>query len=548
MSISTQWPSRMFASFVFLVSASVLLAQEIYNEPWRPQFHFTPPKNFMNDPNGLVYYKGEYHLFYQYNPQGTEWGHMSWGHAVSADMLHWKNLPVAIPEVAGQYMIYSGSAVVDWRNASGLCASTDARDPSCLIAIYTAAGANVQRQNLAFSNDRGRTFTNYAENPIADLKQPDFRDPKVFWYEGQKKWVMVAVLADERKAVFFDSRDLKNWAFRSSFEVSGNDKGQWECPDLFELPVDGNPQNKKWVLIVNRNPGAPAGGTGTRYFVGSFDGARFVNETPAGHQLWADYGKDFYATNSFADLPSNDSRRIWMGWISNWQYANREPTSAWRGAQSLPRELSLAQFPDGILLVQKPIAETTGLRERELLQLSNVSVLMANRAMHMASLSGETLEMEAELAPGDAKEIGFRLRKGGAEETVLGITSATREVFVDRTRSGQVAFAPDFSGRHKAVLRQSLRVKLHLFLDRSSLEVFVDDGEVVLTERIYPSAGSDGIELYSVGNGKVLSLTVWKLGSVWRLPLGCRGASGDGTECVGRHTSVLRCQENAGHP
>jgi fructan beta-fructosidase len=516
MRISKQWPSRIFTAFIFLVSASVLLAQEIYNEPWRPQFHFTPPKNFMNDPNGLVYYKGEYHLFYQYNPQGTEWGHMSWGHAVSRDMLHWKNLPVAIPEVAGQYMIYSGSAVVDRRNASGLCASTDPRDPSCLIAIYTAAGANVQRQNLAFSNDRGRTFTNYAENPIADLKQPDFRDPKVFWYEGQKKWVIVAVLADERKAVFFDSRDLKNWTFRGSFEA-GHDQGQWECPDLFELPVNGNPQNKKWVLIVNRNPGAPAGGTGTRYFVGSFDGTRFVNETPARDELWADYGKDFYATNSFADLPSNDSRRIWMGWISNWQYANREPTSAWRGAQSLPRELSLAQFPDGIRLVQKPIAETTGLREGELLQLSNVSVLAANQAMHTASLSGETLEMEAEFAPRDAKEMGIRLRKGGAEETVLGITSATREVFVDRTRSGQVAFAPDFPGRHKAVLRQSSRVKLHLFLDRSSLEVFVDDGEVVLTERIYPSAGSDGIALYSdAGKGTVLSLTVWKLGSVWR--------------------------------
>src|SRR5271167_4986195 len=280
-----------FAASLLLVFACGLPAQRTYDEPWRPQFHFTPPKNFMNDPNGLVYYKGEYHLFYQYNPQGTEWGHMSWGHAVSADMLHWKNLPVAIPEEAGQYMIYSGSAVVDWHNASGLCASPDAQDPSCLIAIYTAAGTNVQSQHLAFSNDRGRTWTNYPGNPIADLKQPDFRDPKVFWYEAEKKWVMVAVLADERKAVFFDSRDLKNWTFRSSFEIEGNDKGQWECPDLFELTVDGKTKNKKWVLIVNRNPGAPAGGTGTRYFVGSFDGTHFVNEPPAAQELWADYGR-----------------------------------------------------------------------------------------------------------------------------------------------------------------------------------------------------------------------------------------------------------------
>jgi fructan beta-fructosidase len=504
------------AASLFLACAWALLAQRTYNEPWRPQFHFTPPKNFMNDPNGLVYYKGEYHLFYQYNPQGTEWGHMSWGHAVSTDMLYWKNLPLAIPEETGQYMIYSGSAVVDWHNTSGLCASGDAADPSCLIAIYTAAGTNIQRQHLAFSNDGGRTWKEYAGNPIADLKQPDFRDPKVFWYEADKKWVMVAVLADERKAVFFDSRDLKNWVLRSSFEIGGNDKGQWECPDLFELPVDGNPGSKKWMLVVNRNPGAPAGGTGTRYFVGNFDGTQFVNETPAAQELWADYGKDFYATNSFSDLPPKDGRRIWVGWISNWQYANREPTAVWRGAQSLPRELSLARFPDGIRLVQKPIAETKSLRGREFLQLSNVSVPMAMQAMHLANVHGETLEIEAELAPGDAKEMGFHLRKGGSEETILGFTPESKEVFVDRTRSGQVSFAPEFPGRHEAPLRQSSRVKLHIFLDRSSVEVFVNDGEVVLTDRIYPSPGSDGIGLYSnEERGKVLSLSIWKLGSIW---------------------------------
>jgi fructan beta-fructosidase len=507
---------RTLSALFSLVSVCVLPAQEIYNEPWRPQFHFTPPKNFMNDPNGLVYYKGEYHLFYQYNPQGTEWGHMSWGHAVSADMLHWKNLPLAIPEVPGQYMIYSGSAVVDWHNASGLCASAEAGDPSCLIAIYTAAGTNIQRQHLALSNDRGRTWTNYPGNPIADLEQPDFRDPKVFWYEAQKKWVMVAVLADERKAVFFDSRDLKNWTFRSSFETESNDKGQWECPDLFELSVDGNSKSKKWVLVVNRNPGAPAGGTGTRYFVGSFDGARFVSESPASQELWADYGKDFYATNSFSDLPPTDGRKIWIGWISNWQYANREPTAIWRGAQSLPRELSLAQFPDGIRLVQEPIAEAKALREREFLELSNVSVPTAMQAMHLANVRGEALEIEAEISPADAKEIGFRLRKGGSEQTLLGFIPETKEVFVDRTRSGLVSFAPEFSGRYKAILRETSRFKLHVFLDRSSVEVFVNDGEVVLTDRIYPSPGSDGIELYSeAGKGKVLALSIWKLGSIW---------------------------------
>ena len=502
-------------AILFLVLAWALNAQKSYDEPWRPQFHFTPPKNFMNDPNGLVFYKGEYHLFYQYNPEGPEWGHMSWGHAVSADMLHWKNLPVAIPEAVGQYMIYSGSAVVDGHNASGLC--TDRADPSCLIAIYTAAGTNLQRQNLAVSNDRGRTWTNYSGNPIADLKQPDFRDPKVIWYEAEKKWVMVAVLADERKAVFFDSKDLKTWVQRGSFESATGEKGQWECPDLFELAVDGDRKNKKWVLVINRNPGAPAGGTGTRYFVGRFDGARFVNETPDAQQLWADYGKDFYATNSFADLPAKDGRRIWMGWIGNWQYANREPTVDWRGAQSLPRELSLSRFPDGIRLVQKPISETQSLRERKLLELSNVSASAATQAMHMANVRGDTIEIEAEFAPGDTKESGFRLRKGASEETVLGFMPESKEVFVDRTRSGDVAFAPEFPGRHKMTVRESSKIKLHVFLDRSSLEVFVNDGEVVLTDRIYPSRSSDGIELYSDGQkGKVLSLSIWKLGSIWR--------------------------------
>ncbi|MGB6670173.1 MAG: glycoside hydrolase family 32 protein [Candidatus Acidiferrum sp.] len=505
-----------FVASLFLAFVVLALPQETYNEPWRPQYHFTPPKNFMNDPNGTVYYQGEYHLFYQYNPQGTVWGHMSWGHAVSTDMLHWKNLPVAISEEPGKFMIYSGSAVVDWHNSSGLCTAIGPSDQSCLIAIYTAAGTNSQKQNLAFSNDRGRTWTNYSGNPVADLSQPDFRDPKVFWYEPQRKWVMVAVLADEKRAVFLDSRDLKSWVLRGSFETANHEKGQWECPDLFELPVDGNPKKKRWVLIVNRNPGAPAGGTGVEYFVGAFDGARFVNETPSAQELWADYGKDFYATNSFSDIPPKDGRRIWIGWIGNWQYANREPTVEWRGAQSLPRKLSLAQFPEGIRLVQRPIVETKELRQRKQIELSNLSIPLAIQAMHRANVTGDVVEIEAELAPQDSTEIGFRVRKGRAEETVLGFTPASREVFVDRTRSGEVSFAPEFPGRQSAKVRHNSRVKLHVFVDRSSVEMFVNDGEIVLTDRIYPSPASDGIELYSDGGrGKVVSLSIWKLGSVW---------------------------------
>jgi fructan beta-fructosidase len=513
-------PLRRFALFFLtVVFASMFFAnaQGLYDEPWRPQYHFTPATNFMNDPNGLVSYKGEYHLFYQHNPQGAEWGHMSWGHAVSDDMLHWRHLPLAIPEQPGRYMIYSGSAVVDWHNSSGLCSSTDPRDPSCLVAIYTAAGSDSQRQNLAFSHDRGRTWSNYSGNPIVDLHQPDFRDPKVFWYERQKKWVMVAVFADEKQVKILDSTDLRNWTLRSTFGPLGIAKGQWECPDLFELPLDNNSQAKKWVMVVNRNPGAPAGGTGVEYFVGNFDGANFTNENPAGPELWADYGKDFYATNSFSDIPTGDGRRIWLGWISNWQYANAEPTKLWRGAQSLPRVLRLKTYPDGIRLIQASVKEVERLRTKQLFRGSRLSIQQTNNEIHAANVQGDTLEIEAEIAPRGAGEMGFRLCKGPNEETLVGVSAKTQELFIDRTHSGVVSFSPDFPGRHHATLRWTSSVKLHIFLDRSSLEVFANDGETVLTDRIYPSLGSDGLEAFSgSGDSQIQSLTIWKLGSIWK--------------------------------
>ena len=500
---------------VLLWMASLSFAQSGYDEPWRPQFHFTPARNFMNDPNGLVYYQGEYHLFYQHNPQGNVWGHMGWGHAVSADMVHWRHLPLAIPEEEGKYMIYSGSSVVDWRNSSGLCEVHDKEDRSCLIAIYTASGKELETQHLAYSNDRGRTWTNYPGNPIVDLKKPDFRDPKVFWYEPEKKWVMVAVLADERKLVILDSPNLKEWKMRSSFGPAGDSAGQWECPDLFELSVEKT-KGRKWVLIVNRNPGAPAGGTGTKYFVGSFDGLQFNSETPASRELWADYGKDFYATNTFADLPAGDGRKIWMGWISNWQYANVEPTVQWRGAQSIPRTLGLRRFPDGIRLVQQPVREMKTLRGKEF-HLENVSVAEANLGIKEAGLSGDTVEIEAELAPENTDEMGFRVRKGGAQETVVGISRTQKSVFIDRSKSGELSYSKEAAGRHSGQIQPASEVKLQIFVDRSSVEVFANDGEVTLTDRIYPFEHSEGIELYSLnGNGKIKSLSIWKLDSVWK--------------------------------
>jgi len=490
-------------------------AQSSYDEPWRPQFHFTPAKNFMNDPNGMVFYKGEYHLFYQYNPEGNVWGHMSWGHAVSADMLHWKHLPVAIPEVSGKYMIYSGSIVVDLENSSGLCKPVQ-EDRSCLVAIFTAAakdaaGKEHQDQHLAYSNDRGRTWKEYEGNPVVDLSKPDFRDPKVFWYAPQNKWVMVAVLADERKLEIFYSKDLKNWKQQSEFGPAGDTEGQWECPDLFELPVQGSDE-RKWVLVINRNPGAPAGGTGTRYLTGSFDGEKFTPD-PSSGTLWADYGKDFYATQRFSSMPPDNTRTVWIGWIGNWQYANKEPTEIWRGAQSLPRELSLRKAGDRLLLAQTPVRETVRLREKLLLDVSGVSFREANRRIQRARIEGDTLEIELSFAT-TSQTAELTLRKGATEKTVVGVSGG--RAFVDRTQSGESEFSEDFPGRFSTPKSEQPR-SLHVFLDRSSVEVFFNNGEYVLTNRIYPSPESRGVQLSSQSPSmRVARLRIWKLKSVWK--------------------------------
>lgn len=504
-------------------------AQEPYDQHWRPQYHFTPPKKFMNDPNGTVFYKGEYHLFYQYNPEGTVWGHMSWGHAVSSDMVHWRNLPVALPEVRGEYMVYSGSAVVDLNNSSGLCKNPDAQDKSCLVAIYTAAYKDRQKQHIAFSNDRGRTWSNYSGNPVADLNAPDFRDPNVFWYEPQHKWVMAAVLADRRKLVIFDSADLKHWNQRSTFGPAGDLAVQWECPGLMELLVDGTSE-KRWVLLININPGpnsgadgsgsadrgTPAGGTSVRYLIGAFDGAKFTSEIPDAPVLWADWGKDFYATNTWNDMPESDSRRVLIGWFSNWLYANTEPTEVWRGAQSIPRCLKLRRYADGLRLVQTPIRELESLR-RESFRIENVSVAEANRKIRESGMKSDSYEIEAELQPGPSEEIGLRLRKGNQEETLVGFDPVHNQIFLDRTRSGEVSFSKDFPGRHTATLQKKATVKLHIFVDRSSVEVFANDGERVLSDRIYPHQGSNGTQVYEKGaGGRIVSLTIWRLDSIWK--------------------------------
>jgi fructan beta-fructosidase len=270
------------------------------------------------------------------------------------------------------------------------------------------------------------------------------------------------------------------------------------------------------VLIINRNPGAPAGGTGVRYLIGKFDGAKFTSEVPDAPALWADWGKDFYATNTWNNTPAADPRHIWIGWFSNWQYANVEPTEYWRGGLSVPRTLMLRHYADGLRLVQKPVRELESLRH-EKFRVVNASVEEVNRKIVRTGTKGEVYELEAELEPGSSQEIGFRLRKGKDAETLVGLNTARKEILVDRTRSGEISQSKDFPGRHAASIEKSARIRLHIYVDRSSVEVFVNDGERVLSERIYPPPGSDEIELYTKGTGgKLVSLTMWELDSIWK--------------------------------
>ncbi|MEM9373777.1 MAG: LamG-like jellyroll fold domain-containing protein, partial [Planctomycetota bacterium] len=319
----------------------------------RPEIHFTPKKNWINDPNGMMYANGRYHLFYQYNPFGDTWGHMSWGHATSTDLINWEEKPVALPEENG-VMIFSGSGVNDATNSSGF--GTDENPP--LVAIYTGhqSDPNLQDQRLAYSIDEGQTWIKYSGNPVIDKNLPHFRDPKVLWHEPTGRWIMLVSQALNKIVDIYASDDLRNWEQVSSFGPAGQSNvPNWECPELFELPVDGDPDNTRWVLQIDVGNNGPAGGSAGMYFIGHFDGERFINENPRETTLWVDHGADFYAAQAFNHEPKG--RVVWLAWMNDWRYANSIPTGPWRGQMSIPREVGLTQLPEGIRLTQKPAAE-----------------------------------------------------------------------------------------------------------------------------------------------------------------------------------------------
>lgn len=490
-------------------------SSQYMNEPLRPQFHFTPEINWMNDPNGLVYFDGEYHLFHQYNPAGNAWGHMSWGHAVSNDLVHWKHLPMAIPEADG-VMAFSGCCVVDHQNSSGF--GDGMRPP--MVAIYTGHGRGEQVQNLAYSNDRGRTWTKYSGNPVLDLDEKDFRDPKVFWHEPTGRWVMVVSLAAEKVLVFYGSDDLKQWNELSRFGPAGTiNKPNWECPDLFKLDVQGESGRKLWVLEVDIGSGSIAGGSGGEYFVGTFDGTCFK---AIQHAQWVDFGRDFYAPISWDNVPKTDGRRIWIGWFNNWE-TSLVPTSPWRSCMSVPRTLSLkkvafnAEEPATYVLVQQPVAELQKLRtETRELDCSRAAWPPV-AVTKPGDLNDLMFELETTLRPGEARSVGFRIRTGYDEFVEVAYDRHFAGVYVDRSKSGNVDFHPAFAGRHTAPARLiDGRLSLRILVDRSSIEVFINDGEAVISDRFFPTSRDATIEVFAGDPSATITATkLHQLDSIW---------------------------------
>ena len=485
-----------------------------YDQRYRPQFHFSPQTHWTNDPNGVVYFDGEYHLFYQFNPFGDVWGHMSWGHAVSRDLMHWQELPVALPEEDG-IMIFTGSTVVDERNTSGFCRD----DKPCLVAAYTGhtpgtdGRRTLQTQNLAYSNDRGRTWTKFRGNPVLDLHRSDFRDPDVFWSDSAHRWMMAVAFPGEHKVLFYGSPDLKKWEKLSEFGPAGATGGAWECPTMAELPVQGSRQTR-WVLKIGLNPGGLHGGSGEQYFVGTFDGSRFVNDNPASTTLWTDYGKDCYCALTFNGIERGRDP-VMIGWMNNWQYADTVPTSPWRGQMTVPRTLALTAPASGSRLVQNPVAEVSQLRDQHI-AWRGTKVAELNHALGAAHY--DSLELQTTVERPRGVNFAWRLlAAGGGSFTEVGYDGSRGELFVDRKHSGITGFSPDFPGRTVAPLPPGdAPLRLTILVDRSTIEVFADGGRIAMTNLVYPREGAHGMEFSLIaGDPKQITVDLWSLRSTW---------------------------------
>jgi fructan beta-fructosidase len=490
-------------------SAAVVQLPAGRRELWRPQYHFSPHQHWMNDPNGLIFDGGEYHHFYQYNPFGDQWGHMSWGHAVSTDLVHWQELPVAIAE-DHRVSIFSGSVVIDQRNRAGFGAGA-------WVALYTGCvglpSGGRQAQELAYSHDRGRTWTKYMHNPVLDLGLRDFRAPKVFFHAGISRWVMLAALPAERCVVFFTSHDLKCWSETSRFAMPlpGDARSTWESPDLIELPVAG--EGNTWMLKIDLfdrlDPGL-SGRCGTRLFFGHFDGEQFsvdTQSTPAGGAR-ADHGADFDAALSWSGRPGWP---VWIARMNHRRYARQVPTRPWRGAMTLPRELSVVRGADGCLhLRQQPVPAVRGLR-RERFEHGGMTLARGQgRALLPRRADGRALEIHLDgVEPGAGWQL--QLRAGGQELTRVGFDAALGVLYVDRANAGHVpGDDAGFIARSEAPCTPPRR--LRVWVDWASVEVFADDGSTVISAQIFPGDGSRDASLFAFGGeASFASVCVWTL-------------------------------------
>ena len=524
-------PFRYFCLAFFLLTGMNAVAQRSanekkmkpYTEPYRPQFHFSPKANWMNDPNGMVFFEDEYHLFYQYYPDSNVWGPMHWGHAVSKDLMHWEHLPIALyPDSLGY--IFSGSTVVDWKNSSGF--GKNGKPP--LVAIFTyhnmalekAGRKDFQYQGIAYSNDNGRSWTKYSGNPIIPNKDKiqDFRDPKVIWDARSGQWVMVFAAFDHIK--FWTSPDLKNWTHRFDFgKEIGAHGGVWECPDLFPMKTaDGT---EKWVLLVSINPGAPNGGSGTQYFVGEFDGAAFrldpdfAADVPKGKGVWLDYGRDNYAGVTWSDLPEAQNRRVFLGWMSNWDYAQVVPTTVWRSAMTLPRTLELHKTARGFRIFSNPVPETRLLSKA----FKQLKPQVIKKTIPLPQVKGlAQLDLTFSNVSIDA-DFGIALFNEKGERYVIGFDASKGIFYSDRTKAGANDFSEKFAAKIHIAPRvsQERELRLQIFIDAASVEMFADGGLTVMTELFFPSKPFNKAELFlNKGAVTLLDGATFQQKSVWK--------------------------------
>ncbi len=474
-------------------------------EKYRPAYHHTPLYGWMNDPNGMFYKDGKWHLYYQWNPYGSKWQNMTWGHSSSSDLVNWEHHPAAI-EPNGLGSVFSGSSAIDHENSAGF-------GKDAVIAMYTSAGAS-QIQSLAYSHDNGNTFTIYPGNPVITLES-EARDPNMFWNPDTKHWTLILAHALDKEMLIFTSHDMKEWTLQSSFGKGlGAQDGVWECPDLFELPVDGT-DRKKWVLLCNINPGGPFGGSGIQYFIGDFDGKTFTADTDANGSVptkWLDYGKDNYAIVSWSDAP--DNRRTAIGWMSNWQYAAEVPTKQFRSANTLPREISLFTGADGqIYAASVPSPELNALRGKEIVNAKSVSVNKKGKTFSLPAENDGVCEIIMNIEPGKAGSLSLTFSNDKGEKSVMTYAPNYETLSFDRRESGIVDFSQDFPAvTTTPVFNGGRTLPVRIFVDRASIEVFANDGKGVMTNLVFPTEPYNKLTVNTDGaSAKIKNLKIFTI-------------------------------------